>query len=109
MRTLRVQAGKPAPQRIMTVIAPSLTPTHDDHSHGHAADHHHPKMSFVKKYIFSTDHKIIGIQFLFLGLAFFVIGGLLALVVRWQLAWPNPAVPGFKPVPMLAQYMGWQG
>jgi cytochrome c oxidase subunit 1 len=70
------------------------------HEHGHAAHDHgpHPAPShFLTKYVFSTDHKIIGIQFLFSGLIFFVLGGLLALAVRWQLAWP------WSPLPILAK------
>ena len=35
------------------------------------------------------DHKIIGIQFLFMGLLFLIVGGLLAMLIRWQLAWPQ--------------------
>jgi cytochrome c oxidase subunit 1 len=55
---------------------------------------HHEEMSFVRKYIFATDHKVIGIQFLFLSLFFLLMGGLLAMVMRWQLAWPaNPEMP----------------
>jgi cytochrome c oxidase subunit 1 len=69
---------------------------HGDHGgdgHGHD-DHVHPAPSnFLRKYVFSTDHKVIGIQFLFSGLLFFVLGGLLALAVRWQLAWPWSRVP----------------
>src|SRR5688500_17451231 len=61
--------------------------------------HAHHEVGFVKKYIFSTDHKVIGIQFLLIGLTFMVIGGLEAMLVRWQLAWPN------EPVPILSQYM----
>ncbi|MBI3463740.1 MAG: cbb3-type cytochrome c oxidase subunit I, partial [Planctomycetes bacterium] len=56
----------------------------------------------LTKYIFSTDHKIIGIQFLFSTLIFFVIGGLLAMGVRWQLAF------GFttdKPMPVVGKYL----
>src|SRR5207302_3938041 len=56
--------------------------------HG-AEAHKHPEMGFVRKYIFSTDHKIIGIQFLFSTLIFLVIGGLLAMGVRLQLGWPH--------------------
>ncbi len=71
---------------------------HAEHHAGHGHDHIHPAPSnFLTKYVFSTDHKIIGIQFLFSGLIFFVVGGLLALAVRWQLAWP------WKPVPILGQ------
>ncbi len=66
--------------------------------HGHGDDHIHPApSSFVFKYIFSHDHKIIGLQFLFSGLIFMVLGGLLAMAIRWQLAWP------WKPMPILSQ------
>src|SRR5215218_2442165 len=69
---------------------------HDDaHDHGHA----HHELGFAKKYIFSCDHKIIGLQFLFLGLMFFVIGGLEAMLVRCQLGFPGKAVP------ILGEYM----
>jgi cytochrome c oxidase subunit I len=61
-------------------------------THG-ATGHEHPELSFLRKYIFSEDHKIIGIQFLFSGLIFFIIGGLLALMVRIQIAWPNTNIP----------------
>jgi cytochrome c oxidase subunit I len=74
------------------------------HGHGdaHGADHEHDHIhpapsSFITKYVFSTDHKIIGIQFLFSGLIFFVLGGLLAMAIRWQLAWP------WKPMPILSR------
>ena len=46
---------------------------------GGAHDTHHAPMSFWRKYIFSTDHKIIGIQFLFVSLFFLLLGGLLAM------------------------------
>ena len=65
--------------------------------HGHADGHHdhiHPSpANFLLKYVFSTDHKVIGIQFLVSGLLFFVLGGLLALAIRWQLAWPWSHMP----------------
>ena len=41
---------------------------------------HHAPEGFIRKYVFSLDHKVIGIQFLFSGLIFFVLGGLLAMV-----------------------------
>src|SRR5688572_19426265 len=75
----------------------------DDLAHAHGHEH---RISFVKKYIFSTDHKVIGLQFLFIGLFFMVIGGLLAMAVRWQLAWPNGNVPGgTKFVPILSSWV----
>jgi cytochrome c oxidase subunit 1 len=73
----------------------------DAHAHGHDHghdDHIHPAPTNpLFKYVFSHDHKIIGIQFLFSGLIFFVLGGLLAMAVRWQLAWP------WKPIPILSR------
>jgi cytochrome c oxidase subunit I len=54
----------------------------------------HAEPSFVRKYIFSTDHKVIGIQFLFMSLLFLFLGGVLAGVIRWQLGWPSdPGMP----------------
>src|SRR5258707_2330301 len=57
-------------------------------------DAHHGPTSFWQKYIFPTDHKIIGIQFLFVSLFFLLIGGLLAMQMRWQLAYPGQPMPG---------------
>src|SRR5687767_6697551 len=61
--------------------------------HTHAAVHEHPELGFIRKYIFSEDHKIIGIQFLFSSLIFFFIGGFLAMLVRAQLGWPHAEIP----------------
>ncbi|MEX2140736.1 MAG: cbb3-type cytochrome c oxidase subunit I [Pirellulales bacterium] len=72
--------------------------TVDSHEHDvpeeHAHEHGH-HAGFISTYIFSRDHKIIGIQFLFSTLIWFFIGGLLALGVRWQLAWPWSDMPIF--------------
>src|SRR5262245_8026670 len=57
------------------------------------APHAHPELDFVRKYIFSSDHKIIGIQFLFTSIIFLGVGGILALLVRIQLAWPHAEIP----------------
>jgi cytochrome c oxidase subunit I len=55
------------------------------HAHGvHAAP-----TSFWRKYVFSLDHKVIGIQYMTYSLFMLVIGGLLAMLVRWQLAFPG--------------------
>ena len=63
-------------------------------SHGHgAAGRDHGPTSFWTKYIFSTDHKVIGIQFLFIGFFFMIFGGLMAMMIRWQLAYPDDAMP----------------
>ena len=73
----------------------TLNPTagaHDfaDHAHG---EHH--EIGFIRKYVFSTDHKIIGIQFLITTLLMLMVGGALALAVRWQLAFPWQSMPIF--------------
>src|ERR1043165_9978710 len=67
------------------------TITADPHGHSHEAHAH--RGSFLTTYVFSKDHKIIGIQFLFSTLIWFFIGGMLALGVRWQLAWPWRSMP----------------
>jgi len=43
--------------------------------------------------IFSTDHKVIGLQYAFTSLAFLLLGFLLILLIRWHLAWPTDAIP----------------
>src|SRR5688572_7316571 len=60
--------------------------------HEHADAH---SLGFLRTYVFSLDHKVIGVQFLFSTLLWFIVGGLLALAVRWQLAWPWTEVPVF--------------
>ncbi len=49
--------------------------------------------SIMSTHIFSTDHKTIGKQFLFLGIFFLLFGGFQALLIRWQLAYPEQPVP----------------
>jgi cytochrome c oxidase subunit 1 len=58
----------------------------------HVAHEHH-ELSFLRKYVFSTDHKVIGIQFLFTGLVMLLLGGLMAMAIRWQLAYPWTEMP----------------
>src|SRR5947207_9795201 len=71
----------------------------------HAAEAHH-EVGFVRHYIFSTDHKMIGKQFLTLGLFGLMMGGILALLVRWELAWPETPVPGLGWVPEPTMFGG---
>jgi cytochrome c oxidase subunit I len=51
--------------------------------------------SFWSKYIFSTDHKIIGLQYMFTGMFMALCGGFMAYVFRMQLAFPDASVPGY--------------
>src|ERR1044071_9435699 len=53
----------------------------------------HPQLGFWRKYIFSTDHKIIGIQYMITAMAMAVIGGLLSMLMRYQLGWPTSMSP----------------
>jgi cytochrome c oxidase subunit 1 len=59
----------------------------------HAHAQHGPQG--ILKYIWSTDHKIIGMQYLFTGMFMGLIGGLMAYVFRMQLAFPGLSVPGY--------------
>ncbi len=51
--------------------------------------------SFWRKYVFSVDHKMIGIQYIVLAILMALVAGGLALMIRAQLAWPNTGM--FKP------------
>ena len=65
-----------------------------DHSHAHAGDHdHHAEPGFVQKYLWSTDHKMIAMQYMFTGMAMALLGGFFAYVFRMQLAFPGIEVP----------------
>ena len=74
---------------------------HAEHGHGG-----HAEPGFLGKYVFSLDHKTIGKQFLGMGLGMLLVGGLLAILVRWELAWPETAVPGFAWVPEPTMFGG---
>jgi cytochrome c oxidase subunit 1 len=54
--------------------------------------------SFLRTYVFATDHKVIAKQYMFTGIAMALIGGLLAYVMRMQLASPGEPVPGYGTV-----------
>ncbi len=65
----------------------------------HAAHAEHHELGFIRTYVFSTDHKMIGRQFLFMALFMMIIGGLLAMMMRWELAWPESEIPGTHWIP----------
>ncbi len=56
-------------------------------------NNNHHEESFWRKYIFSIDHKVIGIQYGITALLFMFLGFSLMMVMRWQLAYPDTAVP----------------
>jgi len=59
----------------------------------HAAAHHAPPQGFIRKYVFSVDHKVIGIQYTALGLVSAFIGMALSWAMRIHLAWPTASIP----------------
>ncbi len=70
------------------------TPKHDPAiaagGNGHGGVHVHPApTSFIRKYIFSTDHKVIGLQYYFLALTAVFVGMFLSLLMRIHLVWPG--------------------
>jgi len=70
---------------------------YDDHFH----EHHHGdryQSNFITKYIFSQDHKIIARQFLITGMIWAVIGGLMSLVFRLQLGFPEENIAWLRPI-----------
>jgi len=69
----------------------SLETHHDPHAH--VAEHEHHELGWWRKYVFSTDHKVIGIQYGFTGLIFLFFGFSLMMLMRWQLAYPGQALP----------------
>lgn len=54
---------------------------------------HDAPTSFWSKYVFSFDHKVIGKQFLWFGIFWLLVGGLMALLIRWTLAYPGVPFP----------------
>ena len=63
---------------------------------------HHDE-PFYRKYIWSTDHKIIGLQYGFTALFFLLVGFTLMMIMRWQLAYPE------SPVPLVGSIFGEDG
>src|SRR5438093_13606081 len=61
-------------------------------SHGSGAAGEHHELGFWRKYIFSTDHKVIGIQYGLCGLTFLFFGFSLMMLMRWQLAFRGTAL-----------------
>ncbi|MFY7667421.1 MAG: cytochrome c oxidase subunit I [Crocinitomicaceae bacterium] len=61
---------------------------HEGHSHDHHGEHHHEE-TFVSKYIFSHDHKMIGKQFLITAVFMGIIAMMLSILFRIQLAYPG--------------------
>jgi cytochrome c oxidase subunit 1 len=61
-------------------------------AHGHA-EAHHEELGFWRKYVFSQDHKVIGLQYGFTALTFLLFGFSLMMMMRWSIAYPNQPIP----------------
>ncbi len=72
---------------VSTDLASHSPAAHHDHGH----DHH--ELGWWRTYIFSTDHKVIGIQYMITGLIFLLFGFMLMMLMRWQLAYPGRSLP----------------
>ncbi len=71
------------------------------HGHGRAHEHtHHEELSFLRKWVFSVDHKVIGMQYAVTGLLFLLFGFTLMMIMRWQLAYPG------RPIPLIGTWFG---
>src|SRR6202049_1011538 len=62
----------------------------------HAAQHHAPPTSFIRKHVFSLDHKVIGKQYYALALLAALCGMVLSWLMRIHLGWTNVAIPGLQ-------------
>ncbi len=66
---------------------------HHDEDHGH---HHHE--TFISKYVFSMDHKMIAKQFLITGIVWAILGGLMSVLFRLQLGYPDTTFPWLEDI-----------
>ncbi|HEY0079726.1 MAG TPA: cbb3-type cytochrome c oxidase subunit I [Pyrinomonadaceae bacterium] len=76
--------------------APDVTTADAAHAEAHGAAHHGghaAPTSFIRKYIFSIDHKVIGIQYLLLALFSVLIGMIMSVLMRMNLSWPGTKWP----------------
>ena len=74
-----------------TEVAATASATMEAHAHEGDRHHHIP---WIRRYVFSTDHKTIAVQFLLMSLFFLAVGGALASLIRWQLGFPGRPMPG---------------
>src|SRR5437773_444091 len=70
-----------------------------------AVEHHEAPKGFIRRYIFSLDHKVIGIQYWWLALVAVFVGMFLSLLMRFQLAWPSQKIPLWGEIMTPEQYL----
>lgn len=76
--------------------AHSEAATHEGHGDHHHEHHHHE--TFITKYVFSQDHKMIAKQFLITGMVWAVLGGLMSVLFRLQLGYPDSSFPWLQDI-----------
>jgi cytochrome c oxidase subunit 1 len=83
-------------------VATVGTTAHGTTAHGLAHEHaqEHEELAFWRKYIFSQDHKVIGIQYALTGLVFLLFGFILMMIMRWQMAYNG------RPIPLIGSWLG---
>lgn len=83
----------------MSVVETQLHTSVDSHvHHDEHHDHEHHEQSFIRKYIFSEDHKIIAKQFLITGIFWAIIGGIFSVIFRLQLGFPEANLEILRPI-----------
>lgn len=70
---------------------PEIITSHEAHHDEHGVHHH--KETFITKYVFSQDHKMIAKQFLITGMIWAILGGLMSVLFRLQLGYPDQSFP----------------
>lgn len=78
-----------------TILHGPAISTHETHN-GHGEHHHHE--TFISKYVFSMDHKMIAKQFLVTGIIWAILGGLMSVLFRLQLGFPDTTFPWLEDI-----------
>jgi len=73
---------------------------HPAAAHGAPHVHEHVEPGFLRKWVFSVDHKVIGLQYTMTSLVFLLLGFTLMMIMRWQLAYPG------QPIPLIGKWLG---
>ncbi|MEJ7588633.1 MAG: cbb3-type cytochrome c oxidase subunit I [Ferruginibacter sp.] len=78
----------------------NIATIHESDVHGVHEEHHehHHHETFISKYVFSQDHKMIARQFLITGIIWAIIGGLFSVLFRLQLGYPNSTFPWLEDI-----------
>jgi len=75
------------------MVAQDAHDPHGNDPHAHAIHAHAAPTGFIRKYIFSLDHKVIGLQYYFLALTAVFVGMFLSLLMRIHMIWPTANLP----------------